>query len=88
MTETNNDDAWFAAKRFGYGASLPITWQGWALTGGYIAVLFGLGLLAVLPNKTGQVIALVLFILATGAFVALSRHHTRGGWKWRWGNTD
>ena len=22
---------WFAAKRYGYGASLPISWQGWVV---------------------------------------------------------
>ena len=88
MTDPNNDGAWFAAKRFGFGAGLPITWQGWALTGGYIAVVFGLAVLAVLLAKTGPAIALVLFILGTSIFIAISRHFTRGGWKWRWGSAD
>jgi hypothetical protein len=26
---------WFAPKKLGVGAGLPITWQGWALTIGY-----------------------------------------------------
>ena len=34
-----DDGAWFAPKRFGYGAGLPIAWQGWALLAGYIAVM-------------------------------------------------
>ena len=25
-----DDKPWFAPKRFGYGAGLPIAWQGWA----------------------------------------------------------
>lgn len=29
---------WFAPKRYGYGAGLPIAWQGWALTIGFIAI--------------------------------------------------
>ena len=29
---------WFAPKRYGYGAGLPISWQGWALTIGFVAV--------------------------------------------------
>ena len=31
--------AWFAPERYGYGAGLPIAWQGWALIGAYIAVI-------------------------------------------------
>ena len=34
-----DDGAWFAPKRFGYGAGLPIAWQGWALLAGYIAAV-------------------------------------------------
>ncbi len=30
---------WFAPKRYGYGAGLPIAWQGWVLTIGYLAVI-------------------------------------------------
>jgi hypothetical protein len=28
---------WFAPKRYGYGAGLPISWQGWALTIAFLA---------------------------------------------------
>ena len=28
---------WFAPKRYGLG-STPITWQGWALTFGFVAI--------------------------------------------------
>ena len=30
------DGAWFAPKRYGFGAGLPIAWQGWALLLGTI----------------------------------------------------
>jgi len=30
---------WFAPKRFGYGASYPIAWQGWAVIAVYGAIL-------------------------------------------------
>ena len=36
MTDTRE---WFAPKRFGYGAGWPIAWQGWALVGGYLALV-------------------------------------------------
>jgi hypothetical protein len=29
---------WFAAKRYGYGW-YPVTWQGWAVTIGYVVLL-------------------------------------------------
>ena len=39
MTTTDNDgDYWFAPKRYGYGAGLPLTWQGWVLCLVYCAV--------------------------------------------------
>ena len=66
---------WFAAKRYGYGAGLPIAWQGWAL-------LAGLGELLV-PAQTALFILLVAF--ATGLLIWISARRTRGGWRWRWG---
>lgn len=30
-----SDGDWFAPKKLGVGAGLPITWQGWAVTIGY-----------------------------------------------------
>ena len=29
---------WFAPKRYGYGSGLPISWQGWVLTLGFVAL--------------------------------------------------
>ena len=30
---------WFAPKRYGYGSSLPIAWQGWAVLIGFIVLI-------------------------------------------------
>lgn len=30
---------WFAAKRYGWGWGLPLTWQGWAVLLGYFVLL-------------------------------------------------
>jgi hypothetical protein len=35
---------WFRAKRYGYGAGLPIKWQGWVLMLAHIALIVGLGI--------------------------------------------
>jgi hypothetical protein len=40
------DGDWFAAKRYGYGAGLPIAWQGWALLAAYMGAVLVLCLLA------------------------------------------
>ncbi|NBW74502.1 MAG: hypothetical protein EBR34_01735 [Sphingomonadaceae bacterium] len=84
----NEPNPWFAAKRFGYGAGLPIAWQGWALLAGYVAVI---AVVAWLDHQTdGRVrgIGAVLFLVATAAFVALAHKRTEGGWKWRGGRRD
>jgi len=79
---TENDGAWFAAKRFGYGAGLPIAWQGWAL----VAIILGLPLglsLVVLPDRPGYFSVIVIGIAVL--FMPLIARKTRGGWKWRSG---
>ena len=40
--DDNDPPAWFAPKRYGYGAGLPISWQGWALTCAFVLVAVGL----------------------------------------------
>ena len=88
MVERNDDGAWFAQKRFGYGAGLPLTWQGWALLGGYLAVMAGL---VWAPHLSGGKLpggALALILVLTVGFIELARRRTRGGWKWRWGGDE
>jgi len=74
--------AWWRAKRYGYGADLPIAWQGWAVMLAYVALMGGLALLFV-PDR------LLLFaaaaLAATAVFVIIVARKTRGGWRWRWG---
>ena len=73
---------WWAAKRYGYGANLPIAWQGWAVMLAYLPLLAGAGVL-LLP---GQVLAFIaVALVATTLFLVIVRRRTRGGWRWRWG---
>ena len=75
-----NDDAWFAPKMFGYGAGLPIRWQGWALLLGHIAVIL-LGVWLFKGNDTATAMwALVFAVFPLPLYAA----KTRGGWRWRW----
>lgn len=71
---------WFAPKRYGYGAGLPVSWQGWVLVLGYIAVAM------VAFAATAMVPALAGVVIATVALLFFSARHTRGGWRWRWGS--
>ena len=94
--------AWFAAKRFGYGAGLPIAWQGWVALGLFLAVTLGSTFgLSVLPLRrpllavgvsvgvgVGVGVVMVLNLAATVAFFWVCKTRTKGGWKWRWGTRD
>jgi len=80
----SNGPEWFAPKRYGYGSGLPISWQGWALTLGYAAVLIGVSLL--LSAKPLQLIAVIIPL--TVVLMVICARTTRGGWRWRWGERD
>ena len=75
------DGAWFAAKRFGYGAGLPISWQGWVVLAAVIALST---LIAVEFARALQPLLLApVVLLGNLPFLLLIRAKTRGGWKWR-----
>ncbi len=74
---------WFAAKRYGWGWSLPFTWQGWVVCVGWFAALFG-GLFA-LGLRRFPIPHIIFFATMTGLLAAICY------WKgeplrWRWGN--
>jgi len=75
---------WFAPKRYGFGTGLPISWQGWALTVGYIGLT--LALTVTLARHPSQLLPAI--ILPTIAFLVISTKTTRGGVRWRWGKDD
>lgn len=76
---------WFAPKRYGYGAGLPIAWQGWAVLLGYVAAMTAAGPL-LLPRRW---LIWALFVLTCSAgLVAICAKRTRGGWRWRNGEAD
>jgi hypothetical protein len=81
-TQTGSDDGWWAPKRYGYGAGLPIAWQGWAITLAY-CVAVTLSAWLILPRSIPAFIAIVLG--ATAALILVCARKTRGGWRWRWG---
>lgn len=76
---------WFAPKSHGYGAGLPIAWQGWLLFIGFLLVVI-IGALFLAPRNALAYLALVLPL--TAAFVVIAKKTTRGGWRWHWGGDD
>ena len=81
-------EPWFAAKTYGYGAGLPIRWQGWLLLLSYIGAMTGTGLMTASPNGGIRGSTIILFVLLTGAFMLICKRRTRGGWRWRSGSGD
>ncbi|MFM2301046.1 MAG: hypothetical protein RLZZ84_782 [Pseudomonadota bacterium] len=77
----SSDKAWFAPKAFGYGAGMPIAWQGWAMLGLH-AVLIGLAAAAQHYTHTARLPWIIGAALLPMPIYAAK---TRGGWKWRWG---
>lgn len=78
-------DIWFPAKRYGWGWGLPATWQGWAATVVYLAMLL-IGAFTIDPERQ-----LLLFLAwVTGWSVAMIAVCWIKGERprWRWGGKD
>jgi hypothetical protein len=88
MPKPQGSADWFLPKRHGYGAGLPIAWQGWALLLGYLILFTGLALS--MPHRHGFAAAsvIVAMIATTLIFAFIVARHTRGGWRWRSGESD
>ena len=75
---------WFAPKRYGYGSSLPIAWQGWAVTLGFIAITIG----SAFCFAERPIVMFAILVPATVALMVITARTTKGGWRWRWGKAD
>jgi hypothetical protein len=75
---------WFAPKRYGYGSGPPISWQGWAVMLGYVALIIAISI--ALKDQPLKLIAIVIPL--TVVLMVICARTTRGGWRWRWGERD
>jgi hypothetical protein len=76
------DRPWFRPKDFGYGAGLPIRWQGWALTAAFVGLaVLDARFLHGLPRVATLVVLIAIFLVIAAA-------KTDGGWRWRWNGRD
>jgi hypothetical protein len=78
---------WFRPKAVGYGAGLPIAWQGWAVIAVFAVAVVGtmLGSDLFLDGwlRSGAKAAGILLSIIVFSLVVRSR--TEGGWRWRTG---
>jgi len=75
---------WFAAKRLGVGAGLPIAWQGWVVLGAHLLLMALAGLLLRHSAVAFGSVAAAL----TGVLILITANTTKGGWHWRGGGED
>ena len=75
---------WFAPKRYGFGSGVPISWQGWAVTLGFIAI----ALATVNSFRSKPIAMFAVLVPATATLLVITAKTTRGGWRWRWGDKD
>jgi hypothetical protein len=76
---------WFPAKRYGWGWSFPITWQGWAVFAAFLLLIFAGAF--IFPPRTSLVMFITYVALLSLALIAVC------WWKgeppcWRWGQGD
>jgi hypothetical protein len=73
---------WFRPKKYGYGASLPFKWQGWALLVAHMALIMGVAF--ILDGRPLIVVPLILLLAFAPMPIYAAR--TEGGWKSRNGD--
>lgn len=73
---------WFNPKRFGYGAELPCSWEGWAVLVVFMGVTVGVSYAF---DDSHWRLRAVVGVLAIVALLVIVAAKTRGGWRWRWG---
>jgi hypothetical protein len=78
------DQAWFAAKRYGYGWGLPARWQGWLVLLGYIAALSAA---AVLFGRENVRWFVACTFVVSALLVAVCYWKGESP-RWRWGGDD
>ena len=74
---------WFRVKRYGFGAGLPCSWEGWALLIGFLVIVVSSGV--VFTERT-PALHLGVVLAATAIVVVVSWRKSNGPWKWRWGD--
>ena len=79
------NEYWFKPKTYGYGAT-PVTWEGWAVVGIYVAVVTAVSLLTLREKAVSNWLSFFAIIaIATAVMIAVSVKKTDAPWHWQWG---
>lgn len=86
MQENENSEGklWFKRKCYGWGW-YPSTWQGWAITGAYVAIILAAGLTIdeASPVREVAFTFVMPIVLATAAFIRICyRKGEKPRWQW------
>jgi hypothetical protein len=73
---------WFRVKRYGVGAGLPCSWEGWALLAAFLVILIGSG---VVLADHDRMLHFSIVLASTAIVIVVSRLKSDAPWKWRWG---
>jgi hypothetical protein len=74
---------WFPAKRYGWGWSLPITWQGWVVVIVFLALLAA-GAFVVNPRQSPA--GFVAYVVVLNALLVGVCWWKGEAPRWRWGD--
>ncbi|MBB2169261.1 hypothetical protein HLH36_13000 [Gluconacetobacter aggeris] len=78
---------WFAAKRHGIGAGLPVAWQGWVTLLLFLgAVLSASAIPLFFHSAIAVFVEIVIIPVILAVFLVVCAAKTEGGWRWRWGD--
>jgi hypothetical protein len=74
---------WFAAKRYGWGWALPLTWQGWVVYILWFAVVFGSIPFYGLRHHSFEQVAFLIVMAAALFGICYWKGEPP---RWRWGD--
>ena len=80
----SNGPDWFRPKRYGYGAGLPLKWQGWALLLVTLTIIWTV--VFWFPNRPWVIVSVGLSVAIVCSLIAAKT--PRGGWRWSWGEDE
>ena len=75
---------WFAAKRYGWGWGLPLTWQGWMVLAGFLVINLAVLLL---PHGLARYAFLVVPPASLVVLIAICLKKGKPP-RWRWGDGE
>jgi drug/metabolite transporter (DMT)-like permease len=75
---------WFAAKRYGWGWSIPRTWQGWVVLATFLGLLIA-GTIVFAPTASPIFYIYVAVLVALLLGVCWLKGEPL---RWRWGNDE